>query len=70
MAHNLICFLIFLYIENAIDIKNVTASWEEHAAKKTLNEINLSIKPGQLCAVIGPVGSGKVSGNILQELST
>lgn len=44
---------------NAIEIKDVTASWDIDEGV-TLNNISLAIKPGQLCAIIGPVGAGKV----------
>lgn len=43
----------------AIEIKDVTASWEVDE-EITLNNISLTVKPGQLCAIIGPVGAGKV----------
>lgn len=48
---------------NAVEINNVTAVWDEASTstQKTLNGIDLKVKPGQLCAVIGPVGAGKVS---------
>lgn len=38
----------------------MSASWDEYASRKTLERINLKIKPGQLYAIIGPVGAGKV----------
>lgn len=38
------------------------ASWDEEANnRKTLQEIVLNVKQGQLCAIIGPVGAGKSS---------
>lgn len=39
----------------------MSASWEENSNKKTLQQINLKIRSGQLCALIGPVGAGKSS---------
>lgn len=42
-------------------MKNVSAVWDEHSNRLTLNEIDFHVKQGQLCAIIGPVGSGKVS---------
>ncbi|XP_058060711.1 probable multidrug resistance-associated protein lethal(2)03659 [Anopheles bellator] len=44
----------------AIELQNVTASWEE-TTEKTLKDISVKIGPGKLLAVIGPVGSGKSS---------
>ncbi|KAJ4427649.1 hypothetical protein ANN_25297 [Periplaneta americana] len=43
-----------------ITIFNGSAKWTPHSISDTLNNINISVKPGKLCAVIGPVGSGKV----------
>lgn len=34
------------------------SAWTDESA--TLSNINLLIEPGSLCAIIGPVGSGKV----------
>lgn len=39
----------------------MSASWEESSNRKTLEEINLKIRAGQLAAIIGPVGAGKSS---------
>lgn len=47
-------------IENIVGLNDVSASWEENSSRKTLEHINLKIKPGQLYAFIGPVGAGKV----------
>lgn len=43
-----------------IDVLNVTAKWSEYQNNNTLENVNLTIKPGQLVAIIGPVGAGKV----------
>lgn len=43
----------------SLDIDNISASWN-NSLQNTLDEITFSVKPGQLCAIIGPVGSGKV----------
>ena len=39
-----------------LDIKNLSASIED---KKILENFNLSIKPGEVHAIMGPNGSGK-----------
>lgn len=52
-------YIVYL-LENAVEMNNVTATWNNDQQKKTLNGINLKIKQGQLCAIIGPVGAGKV----------
>nr|XP_014085546.1 multidrug resistance-associated protein 4 [Bactrocera oleae]XP_014085548.1 multidrug resistance-associated protein 4 [Bactrocera oleae]XP_036229160.1 multidrug resistance-associated protein 4 [Bactrocera oleae]XP_036229161.1 multidrug resistance-associated protein 4 [Bactrocera oleae] len=46
---------------NAIVLKQVNANWDLKKPQHTLQNINLEIKRGQLCAVIGPVGAGKSS---------
>lgn len=46
--------------ENSVEVNNVSAMWDEKSNRKTLSQIDLKIKPGQLCAIIGPVGGGKV----------
>lgn len=45
---------------NAIELNKVCASWERNSNNETLNQIDLKIKTGEVCAVIGPVGGGKV----------
>lgn len=46
--------------EFGIDISNATAKWTSDQPENTLNNINLTVKPGRLVAIIGPVGAGKV----------
>lgn len=46
--------------ENAVEINDVNALWDEASNRKTLQQINLKIRQGHLCAIIGPVGAGKV----------
>jgi ATP-binding cassette subfamily C (CFTR/MRP) protein 4 len=42
-------------------VRNGSAKWTPNSIADTLTNISLCVKPGKLCAVIGPVGSGKVS---------
>ncbi|XP_025200376.1 probable multidrug resistance-associated protein lethal(2)03659, partial [Melanaphis sacchari] len=53
-----------------IDVSNATAKWIPNQPDNTLNNINLSIRPGRLVTIIGPVGAGKSSliQAILREL--
>lgn len=44
-----------------IVVSNVTAKWSEGQTENTLQKIKLTIRPGQLVAIIGPVGAGKVN---------
>lgn len=46
---------------NAILLKEVYANWDSTKESNTLQKINIDIKKGQLCAIIGPVGAGKSS---------
>lgn len=46
--------------EKAVLMKNVTATWELNRTN-TLNNIELELPQGKLCAIIGPVGAGKSS---------
>lgn len=53
-----------------INITNASASWVPNPITSTLVDINLQVKPGTLCCVIGDVGAGKSSllHSILNEL--
>ncbi|XP_071570690.1 ATP-binding cassette subfamily C member 4-like isoform X2 [Temnothorax nylanderi] len=44
-----------------VKLQQVSANWISGQLPPTLCNINLTINPGQLCAVIGAVGSGKSS---------
>ncbi|XP_022172980.1 multidrug resistance-associated protein 4-like [Myzus persicae] len=56
--------------DNGIVILNATAKWTDDQNSNTLEKINLTVIPGRLLAVIGPVGAGKSSliHAILREL--
>lgn len=43
-----------------IVVSNVTAKWTDAQTENSLENINLTVKPRRLVAVIGPVGAGKV----------
>lgn len=47
--------------DEGITVTNATAQWTDQLSDDTLSHINLRVVPGNLTAVIGPVGSGKVS---------
>ncbi|XP_068086395.1 ATP-binding cassette sub-family C member 4 [Anabrus simplex] len=47
-------------------IQNLKAHWVPNSITETLSNVSLRVEPGKLCAVIGPVGSGKSS--LLQVL--
>ncbi|KAG5887763.1 hypothetical protein JTB14_016114 [Gonioctena quinquepunctata] len=49
-----------------IELSEVNASWSPTSELTTLLDINLHIRPGTLCCVVGNVGSGKSS--LLQTL--
>lgn len=44
-----------------IVVQNGTFAWNDADERATLNDINLAVKPGQLVAIVGPVGCGKSS---------
>lgn len=50
-------------IENVglVKMTDATTSWLPNPIVDTLIDINLELKPGTLCCVVGPVGSGKSS---------
>ncbi|KAM3966702.1 ATP-binding cassette subfamily C member 4 [Aphomia sociella] len=49
--------------EYAVEISGLTASWikDTPAEESTLRNISMRLRKGKLCAIIGPVGSGKTS---------
>ena len=42
-----------------IEIRNITFAYPHHPSISILNDLNLSIPPGQFCALVGPSGAGK-----------
>ncbi|XP_043864283.1 ATP-binding cassette sub-family C member 4 isoform X2 [Drosophila mojavensis] len=46
---------------DSLALNNINASWDKEKRQHTLRNVNLRIKKGQLCAIIGSVGSGKSS---------
>ncbi|KPI93323.1 Multidrug resistance-associated protein 4 [Papilio xuthus] len=47
--------------ENAVEVYGVSASWTNSKDRLTLKNISMRLRKGKLCAIIGPVGSGKSS---------
>lgn len=41
-------------------VSNATAKWTRIHTNNSIENINLTVVPGQLVAIIGPVGAGKV----------
>ncbi|XP_048454277.1 multidrug resistance-associated protein 4 [Rhincodon typus] len=56
---------------NSIHVQDLTCFWDKTIETPSLQHISFSLKPGELVAVIGPVGSGKSSilAAILGELA-
>lgn len=50
----------------SIVFSNVTARWTIDQVINTLDNINLTVRPGTLVAIIGQVGAGKV--NIMNKI--
>jgi ABC-type bacteriocin/lantibiotic exporter with double-glycine peptidase domain len=46
--------------EKGVTVANANAKWSPHLVKDSLSNITFHVPDGKLCAVIGPVGSGKV----------
>ncbi|GLV41553.1 uncharacterized protein CBL_06782 [Carabus blaptoides fortunei] len=44
-----------------IMVKKIRASWTLNSITDTLNNFSVTITPGSLCAIVGPVGAGKSS---------
>ena len=46
--------------DTSVNVVNVSAKWSPDLKKDSLSNITFRVPEGKLCAVIGPVGSGKV----------
>jgi ABC-type protease/lipase transport system fused ATPase/permease subunit len=46
--------------DTGVAIVNASAKWSPDLVRDTLSNISFRVPEGKLCAVIGPVGSGKV----------
>jgi ABC-type protease/lipase transport system fused ATPase/permease subunit len=44
-----------------VEMRDYSAKWEEDTLEPTLDKICFRAEPGQLIAIIGPVGAGKVT---------
>ncbi|XP_055398820.1 ATP-binding cassette sub-family C member 4-like isoform X2 [Bubalus kerabau] len=47
--------------EMIVDMKDFTASWDKKSGTPTLQDLFFTARPGELLAVVGPVGAGKSS---------
>ena len=45
---------------SSLQLKGVSAAWYKTAGQTTLRDVTMEVRPGQLCVIGGPVGSGKV----------
>ena len=56
----------------AISVKNGSFKWSKEADTNTLDNVDIEIKPGELVAVVGHIGSGKSSliSAMLNEMET
>ncbi|XP_060989327.1 ATP-binding cassette sub-family C member 4-like [Dama dama] len=44
-----------------VDVQDFTAFWDKASGKPTLQGLSFTVRPGELLAVVGPVGAGKSS---------
>ncbi|XP_068382967.1 ATP-binding cassette sub-family C member 4 isoform X4 [Eschrichtius robustus] len=53
-----------------VDVQDFTAFWDKASETPTLQGLSFTVRPGELLAVVGPVGAGKSSllSAVLQEL--
>ena len=43
-----------------VTLTHVCARWDPLSKEDTLKDVSVEVESGQLCAIVGPVGSGKV----------
>jgi ABC-type multidrug transport system fused ATPase/permease subunit len=43
-----------------VNLLNASAKWSEEISEPTLSKVSATLASGQLLAVVGPVGAGKV----------
>lgn len=48
-------------VEKGIILNNMYAKWIPDVSEDTLSNISMTVTPGKLTAIIGPVGVGKVN---------
>lgn len=48
-------------VNPGIELTNLSAKWDSNAEEDTLKNISMSVESGKLCAIMGAVGSGKVT---------
>ena len=44
-----------------VSVERVTGKWNKDEKENTITEVSLAVRRGELVAIIGPTGSGKVS---------
>uniref|UniRef100_A0A8C0AIX4 Multidrug resistance-associated protein 4-like n=1 Tax=Bos mutus grunniens TaxID=30521 RepID=A0A8C0AIX4_BOSMU len=57
--------------ETIVDVQDLTAFWDKESGTPALKGLSFTVRPGELLAVVGPVGAGKSSllSALLGELS-
>lgn len=58
-------FIEPLNVNDRLVLDNVEAKWNPEAPNLTLDKMSFSVRKGQLLAIIGPVGAGKVKHSII-----
>uniref|UniRef100_A0A8C6CVH4 Multidrug resistance-associated protein 4-like n=1 Tax=Moschus moschiferus TaxID=68415 RepID=A0A8C6CVH4_MOSMO len=47
--------------ETVVDVQDLTAFWDKESGTPALQGLSFTVRPGELLAVVGPVGAGKSS---------